>query len=211
MATSSEQIAKWKKEHGHIFSMQIGSTEFIFREITFNEFDEVIAFQELEDSAAAEDFLVRLALLYPQMQQKDFDKLPAGVISSIADEVLSASGIADPKQAKSMLDDLRLQSSDVRVLMKAFVLSTMSAYREEDLDEMTFSQLAKKVVLAEQIIKINQAAFGIENEITLDLVDPEEEAQRAMQDKQKHAAQKKPGQAGAGDPIAQKLSQALGG
>jgi len=211
MGATPEQIASWKKEHGNIFSVAIGSTEFIFREVTFSEFDDVISRQQTEDSAEAEDFLVRTALLYPEMAESDYDLMPAGVVTSIAEEVLEQSGMASPKKAKGILEKYREQNTEVRSLMKAFILATMPAYKEEELDFLTFSQMAKKVALAEQIIKINQAAFGVENEITLDLIDPEEEAQKQDTEKQKHAAYKKPGQAGAEDPIAQKLAQALGG
>jgi len=210
MGPTQEHIVAWKKEYGNIFSMTIGSTDFIFREITFNEFDDVQRYRESESSAAAEDYLVRMALLYPQMSDEDYDRVSAGVVTSIAEEILDMSGMGSPKRAKSVLDKHRNNTNEVRVLMKAFILATMSAYKEEELDYYTFDELAKKVVMAEQIIKVNQAAFGVDNEITLDLIDPEEEVQKQQHEADKHNKQKKPGQAGANDPIAQKLASALG-
>jgi len=211
MKPSQEQIDAWKKEYGKLFSVTIGSTDFVFREITFAEFDEITALKDSIDSAETEDFLVKKALLHPKMEDKDFDRLPAGIISSLADEILAFSGATDPKKAKEILDFHRQSSSDVRVLMKAFVLSTMPAYKEEELDHLTFDRLAEKVVLAEQIIKINQATMGIENEVTLDLIDPEEEQKKVQEQYKKDVIQRKPGQAVPGDPVAEKLAQALGG
>ena len=40
--------------------------------------------------------------------------------------------------------------------MKAFVLATITSYSVDELDEMTFSQLAEKVALSEKIIEIKQ-------------------------------------------------------
>lgn len=211
MSADEQQIREWKKQYGNIFSIAIGSVDFIFREITFAEFDDVYARQDSSDSAEAEDYLVRLALLYPTLSDEDYDKMPAGVVTSIAEEVIDVSGMGNPKRAKAMLEKHRENNNQVRNLMKAFILATMNAYREEELDDCTFDQLAKKVALSEQIIKINQTAFGVENELTLDLIDPEEEERKAEAEAHKHATSKKPGQAGAKDPIAEKLAQALGG
>lgn len=202
------EIRRWKQQYGKIFSVSIAGVDYIFRELTFAEYDEVVALELDEDSAEAEDHLISLVLLHPSIEQ--FDQMPAGVITSLAEEVLELSGFGSPRYAKQLLEVCREEVSEVRGLMKAFVLATMPAYKEEELDQLTFAELAMKVALSEQIIKINQTAFGIEIDIKLDLIDPEEEAQKQEEELRKHAAQKKPGQAGYNDPIAQKLAQALG-
>lgn len=90
--------------------------------------------------------------------------------------------------------------------MKAFVLATISAYTPEDLDALTYSQLAEKVALAEKIIEITQAMHGIpSNDLKLELIDPEEELEKQNAKAAKHDMAKMPGAAGINDPIAQKL------
>jgi hypothetical protein len=90
--------------------------------------------------------------------------------------------------------------------MKAFVLATISAYKPEDLDNLTYSQLAEKVAIAEKIIEITQSMHGIQpNNLKLELIDPEEEEEKQKSMEAKHDLAKGPGAAGLNDPIAQKL------
>lgn len=208
MSATSEQIDHWKQQYGKIFAVSVQNTEYIFRQLTFREFDAVYAKKSGADTAAAEELVFATAVIYPE--QIDYDKIPAGVITSICDEILDNSGMGSQRRAREILSAHREKASEVRVLMKAFVLATMGSYKEEELDDLTFDELAKKVVLAEQIIRVNQSAFGIENEVTLDLIDPEEEQRKQATEAAKHTAGKKAGQAGFNDPIAQRLADALG-
>lgn len=201
-----EIIDEWKREFGKVFSASIFGVDYVFRAVTFLEYDTA---ERMESSADAEDYLLDCGLLHPR--DMDLDRIPAGAVTALIEEVLEVSGFGDPKRAKAILEEERQRVSEVWGLMKSFVIAAMPAYKEEDLNSLSFDQMAHKVALAEQIIQVNQAAFGIDNELKLDLIDPEEEAMRAEEEARKHAAQKKPGQAGYNDPIAQKLQEALGG
>lgn len=206
---SAEKVHEWKAQHGNIYTVSDRGTTYVFRALTFAEYDEIIQIERSFGTADAEDAIAGTALLYPE-GIKEFDRIPAGVVSALADEILEISGMNTPKAAKEMMEAQRERSGEVRNLMKAFVLATMPAYREEELDALTFAKLAKKVALSEQIMKVNQAAVGMEdNDMKLDIVDPEEEAQRQEAEAEKHAAQKGPGEAGLKDPIAQRLQEAL--
>ena len=211
MPHSPEDLAKWKERYGYIYSVSARGVEYVFRELTYAEHDVCINVERNEGSAEAEDKIVEIALLSTD-PVVNFDRIPAGVISSLSEEVLELSGFASPRYARSILNEYReTVGSSFRTLMKAFILSTMPAYKEEELDQLTFRKMAEKLVLAEQIIKVNQNAFGNgETDMKLDLIDPEEEALRQQAEVQKHAAQKKPGQAGFNDPIADKLRASLG-
>jgi len=99
------------------------------------------------------------------------------MVSALAEEILSESGFADPSKAKAVLDQKRADASQVRSLMKAFVLATITSYTAEDLDNLTYPKLAEKVALSEKIIEIKQAILGIEStNVSLKLIDPQEES-----------------------------------
>lgn len=90
--------------------------------------------------------------------------------------------------------------------MKAFVLATISIYSPEDLENMTFSELAEKVALSEKIIEIKQNANGMEStDLKIQLIDPEEEEVKKQVSAARHNLSKKDGEAAYEDPIAQKL------
>lgn len=202
-----EDIRSWKRKHGKVFSASMAGVDFIFRALTFAEYDSLLQVEESDGSAEAEDSAVSMGVLFPL--DMDFENFPAGVVSSLSEEILEISGFGSAAYAKQLLEAQRVNVADVRGLMKSFVLATMPAYKEEELDQLTFDQMSKKVALAEQILKVHQATFGVDNDVTLDLIDPKEEAMKQQEEAKKHSAQKKPGQAGFNDPIAQKLASAL--
>lgn len=195
-----------KKKYGSIFSVNIKGQDIIFRELTFNEYDRIVEYKNNENSSSveAEDLIISSAVVYPE--NYNFQKLPAGTISSLAQEIIDFSGFYSPSLAKQILLSKREMANEVRSLMKAFVLSTIPAYKPEDLDDMTFSQLAERVALSEKILEINQNSYGVPlSNITLELIDPEEEKIKEETKAARHNLSKKTGEASYEDPIAQKL------
>lgn len=90
--------------------------------------------------------------------------------------------------------------------MKAFVLATIHTDTPESLDSLTYSELAARVALAEKIIEVMQAIKAIEpTNVTLQIIDPEEEQKKAKQTAARHDSSKSEGAAKFNDPIAQKL------
>ncbi len=155
-------------------------------------------------SADAEDEIIKASIVYPE--DFDLNKYPPGAISSLAEQIIEFSGFASAKTAKRILEEKRVIASHVRGLMKAFVLATIHTDTPEYLDSLTYSQLAERVALAEKIIEVQQAISAIEStNVTLSLIDPEEEKQKQSQSAARHNASKLDGAATYNDPIAQKL------
>ena len=133
-------------------------------------------------------------------------KIPPGNVSSLANDILDLSGFTSARVAKNILNQKRDEANEVKNLMKAFVLATISTYSPEDLEQMTFSQLAEKVAMAEKIIEIKQGINGLEStNLKLELIDPEEEELKKKSSAARHNLSKKDGEAAYEDPIAQKL------
>lgn len=202
----AEEYTKLVNRYGPIFSTEIKNQKVYFREITFAEFDSIINIQNMEGGSSldSEDLIIQAAVVYPK--NLNIDRLPAGVVASLSQEILNVSGFNNPKTAKRILEEKRYAAAQVRGLMKAFVLSTIKSYTPEELDQMTYSQLAEKVALSEKIIEITQAMHAVEpNDLKLQLIDPEEEEQKKQQKAAKHNMAKAEGAANYNDPIAQQL------
>jgi len=202
----SDLIFELKKKYGNIYSIQIKSYNLIFRELTFKEYDQILTYQEIEEfsSADVEDLILNFSIVYPEAF--DINKIPPGNVSSLAQNVLDISGISSAKLAKKILDAKREEVNEVKNLMKAFILAAFDCYSPELLEDMTFSELAFKVALAEKVIEIKQGINGIEStELRLQLIDPEEEAEKQKVAAARHDASKMEGAASYNDPIAQKL------
>lgn len=202
----SELIFNFKKKYGNIYSVNVKNITLIFRELTFKEYSQVLSYQDLDDSSSAdlEDLILSFGIIYPE--NFDIYKIPPGNVSSLAQDILDLSGITSAKIAKQTLDLKRAEASEVKNIMKAFVLAAIASYSPEDLENMTFSELAEKVALAEKIIEIKQGINGIQStDLTLQLIDPEEEEEKEKVRAARHNLSKKEGEAAYEDPIAQKL------
>ena len=195
-----------KKKYGSVFAVNLKGQEVLFRELTFNEFDQITEYKNSENSSStdAEDLIITSAVVYPE--NFNFQKLPPGLISSLAQQIIDFSGFYSARLAKQVLESKREHAGQVRSLMKAFVLATIHTYSPEDLDGMTFSQLAERVAISEKIIEIQQGINGVQpNNLTLQLIDPEEEEEKKKVTAARHNLSKKVGEAVYEDPIAQKL------
>jgi hypothetical protein len=202
----SEVFLELKLKYGPLYNVNVKGTDLLFRELTFAEFDRIEQYQYAGEysSADAEDYILECTVVYPE--NFNINKIPAGAVSQIAQEVLDASGFATARTAKRIIEEKRALAGEVRSLMKAFVLATIHTYSPEDLDKMTFSQLAERVTLAEKIIEVQQSINGIEpTQVKLDLIDPEEEIEKEKQIAAEYNAKRKEGEAVYNDPIAQKL------
>lgn len=203
---SSDLLYELKKKYGSLFQTSIKKQEIIFRELTFAEFDKVAEYQLSKEysSADIEDFIIKSAVLYPE--DIDLDNYPAGQVSSLYEEILEESGFSSPLKAINVLNQKRQQTSEVRNLMKAFVMATINTYSAEDLDNMTYTKLAENVALAEKIIEIKQSILGIEpTDVKIQLVDPNEQVQKEQDFAKRYNTSRKPGEATYEDPVAQKL------
>lgn len=205
-----EVLLELKSKYGPLYGTSVKGIDLLFRELTYAEFDKFILIQESNgySSADSEDYILEKCIVYPE--NFNINIIPAGAVSSIADLVLEASGFSSAKTAKRILESKREKASEVRGLMKAFVLATINTYTPEDLDNMTYSMLAERVALAEKIIEVMQAINGMEStQVKLDLIDPEEEAIKQQQIAAEYNAKRKEGEAVYADPIAQKLLGSL--
>jgi hypothetical protein len=202
-----EQVRLWKEQYGQVFSASVRGEDYVFRALTYSEFDRLRA-GGVDSSADAEERVVEVAVLHPSPLP---ERVPAGVVTALAQQIFEFSGFGSLTRMREVLEQKRARAAgDIRTVMKVFVLCTMPSYREEDLDELTFDKLAAKVALAEQILKLHQTSVGMENELRLELIDPEEQAAAEDMAKQRYAMTKKPGTAGMGDPVAERLRAALG-
>ena len=116
-----EVLIELKQKYGPLFAISIKGIDLLFRELTFKEFDDIIKIQDggYFSSADSEDKILEATLVYPDL--KALDRIPAGAVSSLSQEILDASGFASAKTAKRILDEKRSNASEVRTLMKAFV------------------------------------------------------------------------------------------
>lgn len=211
-------IAELKAKHGRIFLANDGREEFILRPLKVGEFEKISSSNM--SSAEAEEYAASVAVLWPSNPK--FKR--AGTVSVLAATILDNSTFTNPKEAKSVFAECRENASDVINVMKSVVLACYDVFQltEKDLNEFTFRELAAKVAMAEQIIKVKKSIYDPNMELQLEIIDPEEisaadrAAQEAEFERLRKMGDKDPdlksnfGAARVDDPIAQKLRAAMG-
>lgn len=203
---SDQQIIDWKKEFKEVFSITAKGQLYYFRSLRVAELEALPLGKDGVGALDVEDLVLGLGILWPTAIE--FDSIPAGIASTISEEILTASGFSSPKVAKEFLEGEKAKTDDLFILMKAYIIAAMPAYKEDDFDHLTFRELARKVALAEKVLEVHQASYQSES-VTLDLIDPEEELEEEQKKARKHNSMKTDGHASYDDPVARKLHQAL--
>lgn len=211
-------IRELKKQHGdHLFSISMFGKDYVFRPLTVAEYRHLVTSELPVDEK--EDLIVSQAVVWPEDLSEVMTK--AGIVSSLASEILEYSDFFDVKSCKVIFDNARLESNDIVNIMKALILAVHQEFNlnEEDIDKMTFSQLATKAALAEQILTIKKVVNDPNMEFTLEIVDPEEAkaADRAVQQQEFEKAinshdpdlKSTLGTAPVSDPLAAKLQAGM--
>jgi hypothetical protein len=196
MLTASE-IRQLKKKYKKVFTVTIGGEECIFRAITLGEFKEVTANNSGRwQVAEAEDAIVELSLVSPS--SLNTDRLPAGVISSLAEQILEASQFDDDiDHLNSVLEDKRAEIESFHTAMMIFIIAAMPRYTIEDLEAKTFGELLSMLAMAEAIFRIQKDIYNpniAEIKLNVKSEDPEEAMDEYDPDQ---------------DPIIQKLMAAM--
>jgi hypothetical protein len=175
---NEELITELKDKYSSIYSVRIGKKEYVFRPLTFTEYGRLLRHDEW-NQLEFEDALVEMVLLYPAVNSVEYNTMPAGVPTELAEEVLRISGITSPKFAIQVLNEKRSNADSVMSSIKAFIIAAMPAYKDDDLNEFTFEELIEKVVLSEKILNIKMRTMVHGEQVELQISDPEEEAKKS--------------------------------
>lgn len=163
MGIPNRLLSQWKREYGAVFLMESGEDIFAFRELRFDEFDDITT--GLGDSYSfnqIEDDLLDRCVLWPE--DFDADHYMPGVMAQLAAEIMDESGLnEDVHTIRSMLDEYRTKFSGVRGEMCSFILLAMPQYRLDDLGKITMRKLTELVVMAEKVIALRQLSEGYDD------------------------------------------------
>lgn len=201
MSIPADKVAAWKIQYGQIFSVQTGGQQYVFRAITQDEWDGVISHKEWS-SADAEDYIIGLALLWPE--EFNLDSVRPGVVTTVAEEITEVSGFNSVHAVIYALNEARENVQGYLGMAKAFIITAMPAYTWEELNYKTTHQLMELVAGAENILHLRALAMGAEVREPVRLViKTPEEIEAEMQQRLDE------GNATKADPTADKLRMAM--
>lgn len=176
-----ELLVHWKIRYKNVYSASLGGQDYYFRSLTLEEIENIDLMVNAEGSSAdLEDLYVRTAVLYPL--DINWAEIKAGYITTLAEEIKGYSGLGDITDIVISLNQSReFLNLDIFGSMKAFILSALPQYTEEDLSGFTIQDLIHKVVMAERILTIQQSINGVQSEgvqFQIFLEEPEQEKKK---------------------------------
>lgn len=165
MITQNQRF-ELKQRYGNIYSTVLGKVEYIFRPLTIEEYRYILdSTGDGKTDADLEDVAVSFGVVSPN--PLDLDKMKAGHVSALAEEILRVSGFIDIDFLSNLLNTYRDDLEEATYMMKAIIIAAMPSYTDEDLDKYTLDSLLKKMVLAEKVITVQQAASGIPEDMAV--------------------------------------------
>lgn len=221
-------IDKLKSQYSKVYVAYLDSREVVFRPLTLKEISDFADHVEWS-SAEAEEMIVRASVVWPI----DFDVVEGvrpGHITSLAENILDKSHFLNPATAQRIYSEEKDKVLRAQEVMKCVILVAKPelGYEVEDLDAMTFQEIAKISAMAEQILMIRKAIQDPNMSINVSMMDLEEEEQPTYEERssipysddveawndpdvrQVKERGTKSGTATVDDPVAQKLKRAMG-
>lgn len=147
---TEERIAELKAQYGPIFRTVIDGLEYCFRTLTRTEAVS-IGLVDGEIGPDLEEEVFVAAMVYPTMV--DFNDIPAGAPTKVAQEILERSGLAGSKWINEYLNRARSRQTAYHTIA-ATVCAAFPSIMPAQLDDLSIEALMDLVVQAEEILVI---------------------------------------------------------
>jgi len=136
----------WKRKYGDIFLWSTGSLLTVYRGVTFQELED---YQEMvdKDPTEAEEFLIKVAVLYPE-EELDLDSLPVSVVANLSSKILEAGKLHDEGFFFEKLNKARAHAQTYQGLGIALISHAFNI-DPDDVNCFTLDKFTRYFALAE--------------------------------------------------------------
>jgi hypothetical protein len=152
----SEKFSQLKKEHGRVFLFESAEGRVMFVLLEYGDYATYSYLLSVYDNpsmiAKVEDEIWEKCVVEHTLPQ-GFDNMKAGIVSSVSQAVLFLSCPKDPEGANQDLNFSRNSIQDALQQVIIFVCEAFPSYVPEDLENMPWSKIIKRVAQAEMILK----------------------------------------------------------
>lgn len=160
-----DHIQKLKFQHGRLFKVvtPITKIDVYFRLISKNEYDNYIGMAPNREimNLEAEDYLLSRAIVAPPFGHLE-DSLLAGEYHTIAEAIVVRSGFHELSDFVNELKAKRLQSQTLIEQIMGFICKAFPIYTIQNLEDMTYTELARLLALSETMMGIKLEVPGAE-------------------------------------------------
>jgi len=113
---SHPDIDALKQKHGALFSLEVGGTLFVFKQLSLGEFAKI---DGKEQSPDLEDFIIQAAVVHPE----EIPELRTGEYVALCESILKISGWGDENVFLTILSEKRKEAQSFHPEAKALICS----------------------------------------------------------------------------------------
>ncbi len=147
-------IALKKLGHKELYMYAIGGLDFIFRPLTYSEFDSITQLEQHIDSIEVNEAINSIAVLYSEIDMEDWlDRCSVTAPDNLAEAILRASGFDSQETFLEKLDKAREASGEVNSLLIIVICKAFPSMTPADISSMTLEDQLMHFALAEEIVE----------------------------------------------------------
>lgn len=142
------------KEHGVLYVSQFDWGGIIWRPLSVAEAELYVGLFKTVPAAKAdlEDEIFRDCVVDHPLPEEEIDEWKAGIVTTVAQQILYFSAIREPKEFLQRLETVRnLVTGDIYAQMYARIMSLFPGYTIEQLRNMSLDSMFEKLVLVELV------------------------------------------------------------
>lgn len=147
----SSFLDHYKEIYGHVFLLEFGGLEFIFRPLTRKEYKRITE-QVYEDEFQAEEVICATATLHPEGYDFAGNGL-AGIVKALSQRIIEVSGYATPDQQTQMLDHYRYEMNRFDTQAETIIALVFPGTTPEEMQDWTQEKLINRLARAEWVMR----------------------------------------------------------
>ncbi len=147
---SQEELAELKREYGHIYATELLGTTYIWRRLNKVEYTQIDTMDATDEEK--EELACHLCILHPKI---DYDQCPAGIPSTLIDQILIESGF-DEQRSDQLLQEYRNEMQTLESQMEAIIMSAYPNITLEEIDVWDVPKTLRYFTRAEWILTVLQ-------------------------------------------------------
>jgi hypothetical protein len=176
-------IALLKQTHGRIFkaTTPLSKVDIYFKLISKREYDNYLRLAPDRNiiSPAAEEYIFRVAMVYPDMPTAE-TKLLAGEFHAIAEAMASRSGFHEMDSFATELKSRRLDTQTLSEQIIGTICKAFPIYKIAELESMNYQEIARLLAISETMLEMRLDIPGAE---TPDMVEAAKEQEKQVHNK----------------------------
>lgn len=144
-------LEHYKGLYGHVYLMEAGGQEFVYRPLTRGEYQRITS-QTYADKYEAEEVICQTATLHPEGYDFSGGGI-AGIAKALSEEIIFVSGYANPNQQVELLEHYRYDMQRFDSQAETVISLVFQGTTPEEMQDWTQEKMMSRLARAEWVMQ----------------------------------------------------------